>query len=166
VTDGVIGAGHGDLAFFGAHQSVDEKRPVRERLHLIEKTVDPLSAALLWVDLEVRLQDDVRVFVPQPVKPVVGQIEREDVLTGNIALDQLPDALTQQGGLAAPPNAGDHRNLARQTANGGTPEQQSVRRFKALVFVDDSFQSFNHDMARCAPCSFWQPVSFMLGVPE
>jgi len=38
-------------------------------------------------------------------------------------------------------------------------------RLKALVFADDSFQAFDHDMAG-APCSYSQPVSFMLGVPE
>jgi hypothetical protein len=34
------------------------------------------------MELEIGLQDDVRVFVPQPVKPVVGQIEIEDALAG------------------------------------------------------------------------------------
>jgi hypothetical protein len=123
---------------------------VRERLHLIEKTVNRLAAALLRMELEVRLQDEVRIFVPQPVKPVVGKVEIEDALTGNAALDQLPDALAQQGGLAASPDAGDHRNLARQRANGDTPGQQSARRLKVLVFVDDSFQAFDHGMARCS----------------
>lgn len=75
---------------------------MRERLYLIEKTVNRLAAALLRMELEMGLQDEVRVFVPQPVETVVGKIEIEDVLTGNTALDQLPDALAQQGGLAAP----------------------------------------------------------------
>jgi hypothetical protein len=61
----------------------------------------------------------------------------------------LPDALDQQNGLAAPPDAGD-RNLARQAANGDTPGQQPARRFKVLLFADDSFQAFDHDMARCS----------------
>ena len=39
----------------------------------------------------------------------------------NTALDQLPDTLAQQGGLAISPDAGDHRNLARKVANGNTP---------------------------------------------
>jgi len=123
---------------------------VRERLNLIKKAVNRLAAALLRMELEVRLQDDVRVFVPQPVKPVVGKIEIKDVLAGNAALDQLPDTLTQQGGLAASPDAGDHRDLIWQAANGDTPGQQSVRRLKVLVFADDSFQAFDHDMVRCS----------------
>lgn len=123
---------------------------MRERLHLVEKAVNRLAAALLRVELEVRLQDDVRVFVPQPVKAGIGKIEIEDVLTGDAALNYLPDALTQQSGLAASPDAGDHRDPARPTANGDTPGQQSARRFKVLVFSDDSFQAFDHDMARCS----------------
>jgi hypothetical protein len=45
-------------------------------------SLDCLAAALLRMELEIGLQDDVRVFVPQPVKPVVGQIEIEDALAG------------------------------------------------------------------------------------
>lgn len=33
------------------------------------------------------------------------------------------------------------------------------------MFADDSFQAFDHDMARCS-LFVWQPVSFMLGVPQ
>jgi len=119
-------------------------------LDLVEKTVNCLAAALLRMELEIGIQDEVRVFVMQPVKPIIGQVEIEDVLAGNAALDQLSDALAQQGGLAAPPDAGDHRDLARQAANGDTPGQQSARRFQVLVFADDSFQAFDHDMARCS----------------
>lgn len=68
---------------------------MRERLHFIEKTVDRLAAALLRMEIEIGLQDEVRVFVPQPVKPVIGKIERKDILAGYAALDQLPDAQTQ-----------------------------------------------------------------------
>jgi hypothetical protein len=84
-------------------QTVDEELPVREGLHLIEKTANRLVAALLRMELKIGIRDKVLVFVPPPVKPIIVQVEIEDVLAGNTALDQLMDALEQQGGLAASP---------------------------------------------------------------
>lgn len=106
----------------------DEELKIRKVLNLIEKAVDRLAAALLWMELEIGLQDEGQVFVPQPMEPVVGKVEMEDVLAGHATLDPLPDALAQQGGFAASLDARDHRDLSRQAANGNTPGQQSARR--------------------------------------
>jgi hypothetical protein len=105
---------------------------------------------MLRMKVEIRLPDKIRAFVPQPVKPAVGKVEMKDALDGNTARDRLIDTPAQQGGLAAPHEAGDHRDLARQTTNGDTPGQQPVWRLTVLIRADDSLQAFDHGMARCS----------------
>ena len=69
---------------------------MRDGLNRIEKAVNRFAAVLPRIEGKIGFGDDVGGFVSQPVEPVIGIIQIENVLAGNTALDQLSDALAPQ----------------------------------------------------------------------
>ena len=131
------------LAFFRAHQAVDEGLPTGSGLNLVEEAVDRLGVLLLRVERVVGLGDQAEVVLAQVVEAVVEKVQVQNVLPRNPAVHQPLDDLEHVGRLAASAHPDADGGLAVNRLDAQAPGHPGLQP-GFLEVQDDGFDRLYH----------------------
>jgi hypothetical protein len=132
-----------DLASLRAHQSVHERFPAGDGLDLVEEAVDGLRVFLFRIDRIVGLGDQSEIVVPQAVEAIVEEVQVQDVLPGDPALNEPLDQLEEVGRLAASPHPDTDGRLAPCRLDPQSPRHARLDAH-FLEVQDDGFDGLDH----------------------
>gem|GEM_PF-4929517 len=141
------------LAFFRAHQAVDEGLPTGGGLNLVKEAVDRLGVFLLRIDGVIGLGDQAEIVLPQVVEAVVEKIQIQNVLPGDPAVQQPLNDLKQVCRLAAPAHPDADGGFAVNRLDTQTPGHAGLQP-GFLEVQDDGFDRLYHRVTS-GHSSFW-----------
>lgn len=95
------------------HQTVHERFPAGDDLDLVEEAVDRLGVLLLRMEREVGVCDDAEAVALEVPETVVEEVQVEDVVARNPAVEQPLHQLEQEGRLPGASRTDADGRLAR-----------------------------------------------------